>query len=47
MAEPIILRIIRGRLFFQTADVLFPIFAQAACALSAAEAHSVDTGGAV
>lgn len=42
MAMPIIPRIIRGRLFYQTADVLFPTFAQAATAWSAAEAHRLD-----
>jgi len=39
MAKPIIPRIIRGRLFYQTADVFFPTFAQAATAWSAAESH--------
>ena len=42
MATPIIPRLVRGRLFFQTADVLFPTFAQAATAWSAAEAHRLD-----
>jgi hypothetical protein len=42
MAKPIIPRIIRGRLFYQTADVLFPTFTQAACASSAAECHRLD-----
>ena len=42
MATAIIPRIIRNRLFFQTADVLFPSFAQAATAWSAAEAHRLD-----
>lgn len=39
MPAPIIPRIIRGRLYFQTADVLFATFAQAATAWSAAESH--------
>jgi hypothetical protein len=39
MGKPIIPRVIRGRLYFQTADVLFPTFAQAATAWSAARAH--------
>lgn len=40
MATPIITpRVIRGNLFFQVANVLFPTFAGAACAWSAAEAH--------
>jgi hypothetical protein len=42
MAAPIIPRVIRGRLYFQTADVLFPTFAQAATAWAAAEAHRLD-----
>lgn len=42
MATPIIPRIIRGRPFYQTADVPFPTFAQAATAWSAAEAHRLD-----
>jgi hypothetical protein len=42
MAVPIIPRVERGRLYFQTADVLFPTFAQAAGAWSAAEAHRLD-----
>ena len=47
MAKPIIPRIIRRRLFYQTADVLFPTFAQAACAWSAAEARRLDIVGGV
>lgn len=43
MASPIIPRLVRGRLYFQTADVLFPTFKQAATAWSAAEAHRLDT----
>ena len=39
MAAPIIPRIVRGRLYFQIADVLLPTFAQAATAWSVAEAH--------
>lgn len=39
MAKSIIPRIIRGRLFYQTADVLFPTLTQAATAWSAAESH--------
>jgi hypothetical protein len=49
MAIAIIPQIIRGRLFYQIADVLFPTFAQAAGAWSAAVAHRldvVDVGGA-
>ena len=42
MAEPIIPRLVRGRLFFEICDVLFPTFAQAAGAWSAAEAHRLD-----
>jgi hypothetical protein len=42
MAVPIIPRLVRGRLYFQTAEVLFPTFAQAATAWSAAEAHRLD-----
>jgi hypothetical protein len=51
MAVSIIPRVIRGRLYFQTADVLFPTFAQAAAAWTAAKAHHLDivdvNGGAV
>lgn len=32
-------RVIPGNIFYQVADVLFPTFAGAACAWSAAEAH--------
>ena len=39
MAVPIIPRIERGRLYFQTADLLVPTFTQAAGGWSAAEAH--------
>lgn len=42
MATPIIPRLIRGRLYFQTADVLFPTLAQAVTAWLAAEAHRLD-----
>ena len=42
MATPIIPRIVRGRLHFQTVDVLFGTFAEAATAWSAAEAHRLD-----
>lgn len=42
MAMPIIARIVRGRLHFQIADVLFPTFAEAATAWCAAEAHRLD-----
>lgn len=48
MATPIIPRIIRGRLYYQTADVLFATFAQVVPAWAAAEAHRldiVDVGG--
>lgn len=41
-------RMIRGCLFYQTADVLFPTFVRAACAWAAAEAYRLallDTGG--
>jgi hypothetical protein len=43
MAVSIIPRVIRGRLYFQTADVLFPTFALAASAWAATEAHRLDT----
>lgn len=49
MAMLIIARVIRGRLYFQVSDVLFPTFTQAAGAWSAALAHRldmVDVGGA-
>nr|WP_298717231.1 hypothetical protein [uncultured Steroidobacter sp.] len=36
-------RVIRGKLYFQVADVLFLTFAAAASAWLAAEAHRVDT----
>lgn len=39
MAKPIIARMIRGRLHFEIADVLFPSFKEAATAGSAAESH--------
>lgn len=42
MAIPIIPRVIRGRLWFQVSDVLFPTFAQAVGAWSAAVAHRLD-----
>jgi hypothetical protein len=42
MGMPIIPRIERGRLYFQTTDVSFPTFAQAATARAAAEAHRLD-----
>lgn len=42
MAVPIIPRIERGRLYFQTADVLFPSFAPAASARRAVKAHRLD-----
>ena len=42
MAVPIIPRIERGRLYFQTADVLFPTFPRVAGAWTAAEAHRLD-----
>jgi hypothetical protein len=42
MANRIIPRFIRGRLFFQVADVLFPTFARAASAWSAAVANRLD-----
>lgn len=35
-------RVIRGSLMFQVAEVLFPSFAMAACAWSAADAHRLD-----
>jgi hypothetical protein len=35
-------RVVRGSLYFQIADVLFPSFAQAVAAWSAAEAHCLD-----
>lgn len=49
MAEPIIPRIVRGRLYFEVGPVLFPTFAAAASAWSAAACHRldiVDQGGA-
>jgi hypothetical protein len=42
MAVPIIPRLVRGRLYFQVAEVFFPSFPQAATAWSAAEAHRLD-----
>ena len=42
MADRIIPRIVRGRLYFQIADCLFPNFAAAATAWSAAEAYRLD-----
>lgn len=42
MAVHIIPQVIRGRLFYQVADVLFPTFAAAAAAWSAAECHRLD-----
>lgn len=42
MALKIIPRFIRGRLFYQVSDVLFPTFAAAATAWSAALAHRLD-----
>jgi hypothetical protein len=42
MATFIIPRIVRGRLYFESADVLFPTFAQATTAWAAAEAHRLD-----
>lgn len=42
MPTVIIPRVIRGRLYFQVADVFFPTFAAAACAWSAADAHRLD-----
>jgi hypothetical protein len=49
MAVPIIPQVIRGLLFYQVADVLFPTFRQAASAWSAADAHRLDLieGGAL
>lgn len=38
----IIPRVIRGRLYFQICDVLFPTFRQAASAWFAADAHRLD-----
>jgi hypothetical protein len=50
MAVAIIPRNVRGRLYFEIGPVLFPTFAAAASAWSAAEAHRLDivdvTGGA-
>jgi hypothetical protein len=42
MAVSIIPRVERGRLYFQTADLLVPTFFQAAVGWSAAEAHRLD-----
>ena len=42
MAMPIIARRVRDRLYCQTADVLFPVFAQAGRAWAAADAHRLD-----
>lgn len=42
MAQAIIPRIVRGRVYFQIADVCFPTFAAAATAWSAAVAHRLD-----
>lgn len=42
MAPCIIPRFVRGRLFYQVSDVLFPTFRQAATAWCAAVAHRLD-----
>jgi hypothetical protein len=42
MAVSIIPRVERGRLYFQSADLLVPTFIQAAGGWSAAEAHRLD-----
>ena len=42
MALHIIPRVIRGRLYFEIGPVLFPSFAAAASAWSAAAAHRLD-----
>jgi hypothetical protein len=42
MATPIVPRITRGCLWFEVGRVLFPTFAAAASAWSAAEAHRPD-----
>ena len=42
MATRIVPRLVRGRLFFEICDVLFPTFAQAVCAWCAATAHRLD-----
>lgn len=42
MAVPIIPRLVRGRLYFQVAEVLFATFAQTATAWFAIEAHRLD-----
>lgn len=42
MAGNIVPRLARGRLFFQFGPILFPSFAAAACAWSAAECHRLD-----
>src|SRR5688500_7391289 len=47
MAVPIIPRIERGRLYFQTADVFLPTFAPAAGAWNAADAHRRAVDGPV
>lgn len=49
MGLKIIPQIIRGRLFYQVSDVLFPSFRAAVAAWSAAEAHRLDLfqGGAL
>lgn len=45
MAVRIIPRLVRGRLWFEIGPVLFPSFAAAASAWSAAEAHRLDIVG--
>lgn len=47
MAVSIIPRVERGRLYFQTADVLFPSFAPAASAWRAAKARRLDVAESV
>lgn len=42
MAIPIIPRLVRGRLYFQIADVLFPTLAEAMGAWSAHASHGLD-----
>ena len=42
MAKAIIPRVHRGCLYFEVGPALFPSFAEAVCAWSAAEAHRFD-----
>lgn len=47
MAIRIIPRFVRGRFYFQVADVLFPTLTYAVTGWSAAESHRLRLGGGV